>query len=161
VSNKSNRNVSLSAFKSVNGKRHGTEYRTDQALAQRMARPNSRRTQRQGRKSILFRYLPHLPHYLRCRHFFCQRVSGRKSRFSHQECSFRRVGLMNKRVLPIVVIHNATDETLRWVAGRTCEQDLRSGARCFSVSVALLVICFCLFLLQPEVVVSQLLGSQV
>jgi len=97
---KSNRNVSLSAFKDVDGKRYGTKYRTDQALGQRMARPNSRRTQRQGRKSVLFRYLPHLSHYLRCRHFFCPHVSGRKGRFSHQECALRRFDLMNKRVLP-------------------------------------------------------------
>jgi len=96
----SNRNVTLSAFKDVDGKRYGTKYRTDQALGQRMARPNSRRTQRQGRKSVLFRYLPHLSHYLRCRHFFCPHVSGRKGRFSHQECALRRFDLMNKRVLP-------------------------------------------------------------
>ena len=66
-----------------------------------MARPDSSRTQRQRRKSVLLRYLPHLPHYLRCRHFFCPHVSGRKGRFSHQECSLRRFDLMNKRVLPL------------------------------------------------------------
>ena len=57
-----------SAFKGAERKRHGPNDTEQTKLSDKESREaNSRRTQRQRRKSVLLRYLPHLSHHLRRR----------------------------------------------------------------------------------------------